>query len=239
MSIFGLASAVEDADAFPPASPEARTNVVVARFEPSESSDPGRRTEVAGTADAEVLESVRRKLDEADTRTTALSEIVDIVAAEPRKGGNDQPPPSKTAPQLLTAALGVLVLWIPAEIVAAYGAFVTMMQPADAGSPPNYSLPLWVIALIATPVFIWLTAWAKKTSGRKRSAAAKRKLAWSIVLAPIAFALWSAAIPASAWNLWEPFRENSAEFLFVLLIITGLFTLVASKVTGIEPGSGS
>lgn len=233
MSVFGLASAVDAVDNPPRRSHRDRA-LVLAKFDPSEPHDLAHRVEVAGRADAHYLNLVRTNLERADTRDQTLADLVD-VAAEGTDGTPADQPEKKNGSQLISGALGALALWIPAEIVAAYGAFVVMAQPADRAAPPNYSLTIWVAALIATPALVWLTAWAKKAGGTKWSAEAKRMLGWSVFLSPFAFALWSAAVPASAWNLIELFRQNSAEFLFGLLIVTTIFTLIASKLTGKKP----
>lgn len=169
-------------------------------------------------------------------RRQSLSEQTDGAAEPP-------PPPlpptttPQTGAQTLAATLGTLTLWLPTEIVATYGLFITAMQTTDSDDTPSYSLPLWLLALVATPLLVAITAWAKRPSKTKRDAESRRKLRWAVLLSPAAFALWSIVIPNSAWNLLVIFREQNSVVLFVVLILTGLFTLIASKLTGITSNS--
>lgn len=126
-------------------------------------------------------------------------------------------------------ALGALVKWLPAEIVAGYAAVVVAMQPevieGAAAQPPDVSWEAWLIALAATPVLVLVAAMVAKTTER---------LAARAILSIPAFALWSATIPHSVWEKWDSFEESRPLFLFGLLIVVSIFTYVAQAIAPSE-----
>jgi len=127
---------------------------------------------------------------------------------------------SKPADFVLSA-LGALVKWIPAEVVVVYAGAVAANQPApDSGEAPFVSWQLWVICLVATPLYILVIAWA---TGKGKN------LVWKAVLSIPAFALWTATIPFSLWTMWKPFTDQTGWFLGGIVILAGLLTVVAQK----------
>jgi hypothetical protein len=129
---------------------------------------------------------------------------------------------AKTPIQHLLTALGALVRWLPAEVVAGYAAVVTAMQPEQVegglAKLPSVSWAAWLVALVATPVLIFLLSKAAKNN-----ALLGRRVGLSIP----AFILWSASVPHSVWEKLDAFRENRPVFLFVLLLVTSAFTALA------------
>jgi hypothetical protein len=231
MSVSSLASAVSDDRAS--TSAPARPTIVVVGGSPSKTPAPTAVTE------AVIMQIADDLAADKDTRK-ALNALAAAVSAEPDKGalkraGAPATDDTKTAPQQLAAALGVLVMWIPTEVVAAYAAFVLMIQPATGAQDASVAIGIWLVALLATPLLIWVAAWAKKARGKTWNKGERRRLTWSVLLSPVAFFLWSASIPQSAWTLFGPFKANSAAFLFALLIVVGVFTVVASKLTETTP----
>src|SRR6186997_989847 len=76
----------------------------------------------------------------------------------PTELGDTSPSPAE---QILTA-LGAFVKFIPAEIVASYGAFVGANwthQEKQAGHTPTPDKLIWWISLIACPLLVLLAAW--------------------------------------------------------------------------------
>jgi hypothetical protein len=132
----------------------------------------------------------------------------------------------KSLPQQLLAAVGALVKWLPGEVVAGYAATVVMMQPdqpeTGPAKPPDVSWAPWIVALVATPVFVLLGALYANNM---------KKLVARIILSLPAFVLWSASVPHSAWDNVDGFKNNHAVFLFVLLLVTSAFTTIAELVT--------
>jgi hypothetical protein len=165
--------------------------------------------------------------------TTAPSVLsaAPAAAAPPAAAGaaGAAAPPAAAAPAATIGkqaidALGALVKWLPAEIVAGYAAVVTAMQPEQAAGapakPPSISWTAWVVALIATPILVLVGAW---TAGKLAGAVAR------MALSVPAFALWSATIPHSVWEKWDAFTNNRPLLLFVLLIVVSIFTAIAQK----------
>jgi hypothetical protein len=132
----------------------------------------------------------------------------------------------KKLPEQLMAALGVLVKWLPAEVVGGYAAAVTMLQPTQIkGEPakaPVISTSAWVLSIVATPILVLAVALAAKKT---------KKLAQRVVLSVPAFALWSASVPHSVWENMNAFRDNRPVFLLGLLFATALFSAIAEILT--------
>jgi predicted benzoate:H+ symporter BenE len=150
---------------------------------------------------------------------SALGIAIGSSEVDPALQGTENP----TLGQQVLTALGALIKWLPAEIIAGYAATVALMQPkAGSAEPANISSTAWWIALIATPVLIGIAGWV---------AGNYTKLPIKIALSIPAFALWSASVPSSAWNKLDAFRDNSPVFMFGVLIVTIIFTAIAEKVT--------
>lgn len=146
------------------------------------------------------------------------------VAAQPERRVDEGRPEATPVRQQVLTALGALIKWIPAEVVAGYAATVQLMQPSlvagKASKPPVISWSAWIIALVATPILVALGAWL---------ATSYNHLVAKVLLSIPAFGLWSASVPYSVWNKSGQFRDNTPFTLFLLLIITGIFTAVAEK----------
>ena len=92
------------------------------------------------------------------------------------------------------------------EVVAGYAAAVALDQPKqpDPGDPlpPVVSDELWFIALVASPILLVLLALvAKNLDALVRRA----------VLAPSAFALWSASVPHGWWERFDGFTGKPGD----------------------------
>jgi hypothetical protein len=235
MSLFRLASDVSTVDELTSEKPQ----VIVVHTETTRGKGARAKDSVAVITNVKTLNSdTLAALSKRPVKRDALLGKADGTAAYAGNGAGNGGGGGggQTAPQLLAAALGALTLWLPAEIITAYAAFVTLLN-ATKGAAPWLSGLLWIIALVATPLTLGLTAWAQRAPNVKRSEAGTIKLRWSVVLSPIAFVLWSAAVPNSAWNLLPWFQTSSAVALFALLVVTGLFTLVATRLTGATPAT--
>jgi hypothetical protein len=114
--------------------------------------------------------------------------------------------------------IGKIAKWIPAEIVTLYGAGVTAMQPAAdaADKTPVISVELWVVALVGTAVLIFAAAMsAGQKNGLLRAA-----------LGMVAFVIWSATIPHSAWEKLSFFTTNE----IVVYVGLGIAAVAASVI---------
>ncbi|HEY4266880.1 MAG TPA: hypothetical protein VGM94_01690 [Galbitalea sp.] len=109
---------------------------------------------------------------------------------------------------------GRWVKWIPAEVIAIYGATISQMQPAAgaASQTPVVSTPLWVIALVFTPVIVAVAGWLTKST----------KVPLRVAFSIVAFVVWSSTVPHSAWDQFDLFTKNK-ELSYALL---GLLSLV-------------
>jgi Na+/proline symporter len=133
--------------------------------------------------------------------------------------------PSPTLGEQLAAGLGALVKWLPAEVVGGYAAAVVAMQPEQGEgqppAPPDISWTAWIIALVATPILVFLVAKAVKNN--------EKRLA-RVGLSIPAFALWSASIPNSVWEKLDAFSDNRRLFLLGLLFVVSGFTYLAQLI---------
>jgi hypothetical protein len=150
---------------------------------------------------------------------SALGIAFDRTEVDFRMAVSDNP----TLAQQVLTAFGALIKWLPAEIIAGYAATVALMQPeAGSSEPANISPLVWWIGLAATPVLVGLAGWVGDNFV---------KLPTKIVLSIPAFALWSASVPASAWNKIDAFQNSTPAFMFVILLVTIMFTAVAEKLS--------
>jgi hypothetical protein len=135
--------------------------------------------------------------------------------------------PSQTPGELILTALGAFVKFIPAEVVASYGAFVGVNwthQEQRANRTPAPDKMIWWISLIACPVLVLLIAWI----GNKWA-----KFGWKLLFAPVGFVLWSASIPHSLWESWSGFKDNQATWVGLVLVLGGAaVAAVGQKVIG-------
>ncbi|KQO98324.1 hypothetical protein [Leifsonia sp. Leaf264] len=123
-------------------------------------------------------------------------------------------------------ALGALVKWIPADVVAGYGIATTLKVANNKDADPDWVA--WWIFLIIAPIFVAVVAWATKET---------KDLAWKVILVVPAFILWSSTIPASVWNTFSWFKDATALTYGVLFIIAVLFTIVAQRLA--PPSDGA
>lgn len=126
----------------------------------------------------------------------------------------------------LLGFLGKVTKWIPADVMAIYGAAIIAMQPkpaADGSAPPAVvSVELWVAFLVATPILVGILGWV----------AGSERLARRVLLSVPAFIIWTASVPHSAWEKLPLFTDSTVLVLAVLAVVAAGFAPFADKVVG-------
>lgn len=120
--------------------------------------------------------------------------------------------------------LGRWVKWIPAEVIAIYGATISQMQPEAATPPaaPVVSMPLWFIALAFTPVIVAVAGFLTKAN----------KVPLRVAFSIVAFVVWSSTVPHSAWEQFGLFTDNKLIAYALLGLISLVFPPLFDKAVG-------
>lgn len=93
-------------------------------------------------------------------------------------------------PTTLLTFVGRVLTWIPADVVALYAAAITAVADEPQGATGKWLVVGGAcLALVAVP----LGAFSANSGITK-------KVKVRMVLAPIAFVIWSPTVPASGWN---------------------------------------
>lgn len=82
--------------------------------------------------------------------------------------------------------------------------------------------------MVFAAILTVLGGWARS---RDLSGLESRELGVRAVLAAIAFLIWSAVVPGSAWYDIEDFAENQAVVALVAGVVGAVFSLVAEGIT--------
>lgn len=93
-----------------------------------------------------------------------------------------------------------LIEWIPGEVIAAYAAIILALQPQAPAGGNAELVPTHLGWLVAGVVFAglltWLGGWSKT---RDLDSSVEKELRLRVVLAVVAFAIWSFVVPGSWW----------------------------------------
>jgi hypothetical protein len=116
-----------------------------------------------------------------------------------RLGRRGQPAPGATTGDL-KSAVDRLTKWIPGDVLALYVASVTAFS-TEANAQP--SVPLLVVFVVVTPLFVVGSAFAA------RGSVGSVELL-SAALAIGAFTIWSLTVPFSGWQRWNVVDDNQA-----------------------------
>jgi hypothetical protein len=137
-------------------------------------------------------------------------------------GAEDTGAPSNTTKATAFKAIGILIKWIPAEIIALYGAFVATQVAAAlaAGTVVKPDWTLWWIMLAATPVYVAVVALL--TDSRKDIVA-------KVLISIPSFVVWTATVPGSIWGDLEWFQNASGPGFIVIALLAGLIALLGNK----------
>jgi len=125
----------------------------------------------------------------------------------------------------MTAALNVIVAYIPTEILTLYVAVMAALNSSasDATVPSSTNLVSWLRVafwtfLAATPLAVWVLYAVKVTATGKPVPGLSQWPVWEMVAGTIAYAAWAFALPKF------PYNRPSA--------IAGIVILVTSTVLG-------
>jgi hypothetical protein len=92
-----------------------------------------------------------------------------------------------------------IVQWIPADVIALYTVGITTLHTQTPDPNPS---PLWLI-IAGVVAFVLVLLAAQRTRGK----VAGRDFVLA-VMAILAFAIWSLAIPGSGWHDWHIVENN-------------------------------
>lgn len=110
--------------------------------------------------------------------------------------------------------LGILVRWIPGEVVAIYGAAVGLLHDPVGSKAAGIT---WVVGLGLALLLAFMGSKPWTVSGNKEKTAL---LLASLVFTAIAFVLWSFTIPSSAGYRWSYAADHTA--ISALAALAGL-----------------
>jgi hypothetical protein len=141
-------------------------------------------------------------------------------------------------PELPSAvSVDTLIVWIPGEVIAAYAAIVLALQPDQTGDTPPLEITSkwWIVgAMVFAAILTVLGGWARS---KNLTGAEGWQLAVRAVLAAVAFLIWSAVIPGSAWYDIKDFAEHQPVVALVAGLVGSVFALLAEGITRrIAPG---
>jgi hypothetical protein len=149
--------------------------------------------------------------------------------------------PAEAAADMPTAAdaptVDKLLAWLPGDVIAAYMAIVLALQEGTTVEPTD---GVWLIgAIAAAGVVTFLAGFTNPLAldrGDWRELALK-----SVVLSPIAFALWSLVLPGSWWQSIDRIADNAGVVAIVAGLGAAAFGLLAQGLVAIvnPPGSGA
>jgi hypothetical protein len=139
-----------------------------------------------------------------------------------------------TSRERIANALAAYVKWIPAEVVVAYGAFVTAnwdhqlddIKKANPNVPagqlpePRPDAPLWWNALILCPIAMLALSLLGKNS---------KALIRKTLMAPIGFIVWSISLTNSWAASWDPIDGADWQYVGLWLVVGGAILALAGE----------
>lgn len=179
--------------------------------------------------------SINSMTNVAMTRRTDYAEP-DAVAATRREIAKAAE--GAAAPQSpVTAALAVIVTYIPTEVLTLYVAVLAAIKkPNDTSSSGVYTV-FWAF-LFATPIIVWLVYAAKIRSDNKPLPKAFREWPkWEMVAATVSYVAWAVSFPDAPFlaNIGLP-TTLAAVIVLVTAAILGLLAPVFQR--PIKPAAG-
>ena len=124
-----------------------------------------------------------------------------------------------------------LIAWIPGEVIAAYMALVVALQSPDAATVEPTSFGWLIAAIAAAGVITFLGGFTNphNLDGRDWFELVLK----SVLLAPVAFALWSLVLPGSWWQSIDWIAENAGAVAIVAGICAAAFALLAQGIVAL------
>lgn len=124
-----------------------------------------------------------------------------------------------------------LLAWIPGEVIAAYMALVLALQGSDADTVEPTS-GWWLVGAIASAgILTFLGGFANPVN--LNEADWRELLLKSVVLSPLAFALWSFVLPGSWWQSIDGIANNAPVVAIVAGIGATAFGLLAQGIVAL------
>lgn len=118
----------------------------------------------------------------------------------------------------LKAFVDRVIQWIPADVIAIYTLGITALASQEPNPNPS---PAWlIIAAGLAFVLVLLGAYTTRKTIRGKDVGLA-------VLAVIAFAIWSLAIPESGWYEWDEVADNPGWVAIVAAVGGILFSAMA------------
>jgi hypothetical protein len=129
-------------------------------------------------------------------------------------------------------SIDTLVTWIPGEVIAFYAAIVLVLQPGAsvAGGPAPFkvtSLGWLVLGFILACAITWLGGWSKV---KKLESPARNELIARMILAGVAFLIWSFVIPGSWWYSIARITDNQVIVPILVGVFGSAFALLAEGI---------
>jgi hypothetical protein len=120
----------------------------------------------------------------------------------------------------VTAALDVIMAYVPTEILTLYVAVLAAIQSDGEGVQP-LEWTVFKVFLIATPVVVWLIFAAKlRASGQGKLLLTLKGLPlWEMFAATVAYATWAFALPNSPFS-GEAWYQGGLAGIAVLIVAT-------------------
>ena len=126
----------------------------------------------------------------------------------------------------VTAALDVIMAYVPTEILTLYVAVLAAIQTGSQATQPGEWTTFWVF-LIATPVTVWLL-FAGKVRGSGKGELLRQWKSfplWEMFAATVAYCSWAFALPKSPFMSQEWYQSSLAGL--VVLVTATLLGLLA------------
>jgi hypothetical protein len=123
--------------------------------------------------------------------------------------------------EAVSEKLNKLVKWIPGDVIALYGAAVTVFTVSSESKP---SLILLGIAVVLSGLFVVAAAFAKAGT------LAKGDLPGAAITAG-AFAIWSITIPSSGWQQITWVSDHQAAAALIAAVVAAFYCFLAEGMT--------
>lgn len=136
----------------------------------------------------------------------------------------------------LSEYISIIASYIPVEILGPYTmalALITGGSPApDGGATQHISMGWFLVFLCLTPAFVWLLYAVRCKEKNKKIGSWRDWPWWEAFASCVAFVVWSATMPKSAFLEYDWYRPNV--WAIALVLISGILPLVGKIATSRE-----
>lgn len=124
----------------------------------------------------------------------------------------------------ITAALAVIVTYIPTEVLTLYVAVLAALSPPSGNA--DVVRRTFVVFLVSTPIIVWMTYAAKvKAAAKPLPVHPAQWPIWEMTAALVAFVAWAASLPGAPFL--ADLRLPSALGAVIVLVTAALLGLLA------------